>query len=70
MSEEPRDSNEREITLKLGYTAVSAIIAKIIVIVLLGGVAGYFMAKDAARQLEKANEISLGTCSEEICLEE
>lgn len=28
------------------------------------------MAKDAARQVEKADEISLGTCSEEVCFEE
>jgi len=57
------------INLKFEATRL-AVISKIIVLIVLGGVFGYFMSKEAARDLEQAEAISIEKCSQEICIEE
>ncbi|GEM_PF-2955403 len=64
-------NNSSEIILSLKFeTTRLAVISKIIVLILLGGIFGYFMSKEAVRDLEQAEAISIEKCSKEICIEE
>ncbi|NJO10889.1 MAG: hypothetical protein HC873_15980 [Leptolyngbyaceae cyanobacterium SL_1_1] len=67
---EKNNSSERGITLSFGQTTSNAVISKVILLVLLGGVIGHFQSKNALRQLEKADKISIEKCSEEVCINE
>ncbi|MEQ8542044.1 MAG: hypothetical protein RIB93_31880 [Coleofasciculus sp. D1-CHI-01] len=63
------NSSESVISLKFETTRL-AVISKIIVLILWGGVFGYVFSKEAVRDLEQAEAISIEKCSKEICIEE
>ena len=63
------NSSDSVISLKFETTRL-AVTSKIILLILLGSVFGYFMSKEAVRDLEQAEAISLDKCSQEICIEE
>lgn len=63
------NSSKSVISLRLEANRL-AVISKIIVLILLGGVFGYVISKEAAMDLEQAEAISIEKCSKELCLEE
>ncbi|EDX76449.1 hypothetical protein MC7420_4705 [Coleofasciculus chthonoplastes PCC 7420] len=64
-------NNASEIIISLKFeTTRLAVISKIIALIVLGGVFGYILSKEAVRDLEQAETISLEKCSKEICIEE
>ncbi|MGB3693101.1 MAG: hypothetical protein WA865_02975 [Spirulinaceae cyanobacterium] len=67
---EQDDGSGRGTTLKLEQTTSSAVISKIILLILLGCAAGYFMSQDVASRLKRSEAISLEKCSQEACLDE
>ncbi|NJK36586.1 MAG: hypothetical protein HC835_03980 [Oscillatoriales cyanobacterium RM2_1_1] len=70
MALDHQENKNPEITLTLQKSTRNAIVAKLILLFIMGSGFGYLMSKDALRNYEKSQQISLEKCAETLCVEE
>lgn len=67
---EQKNDSGMEINFKLSQKTSHTIIFKIVLLLLIGGVWGYFESKDAIKKLEIHERISVEKCSKQACIDE